>query len=194
MGKRTEILRDILSQQRNLELARGRQLRLDQDQDALSNVGDELDVARTQSDNELQASLLERASERVRQIDGALQRLDNGHYGQCEQCGDEIPLERLKLLPFAINCVDCQRGFELAAVRGGVQPQLAGNFSGAGADDDAPKAASAAVADDDDMPSQFSAFGPDSDELESMAPSEGVRRRGRPRKNKEAPAAGKHAA
>jgi len=34
--------------------------------------------------------------------------VDNGTYGICDDCGDEIGLERLKALPFAVRCVDCE--------------------------------------------------------------------------------------
>jgi RNA polymerase-binding transcription factor DksA len=44
----------------------------------------------------------------------ALQRLEDGTYGTCVDCGREIPAERLKAQPEAIRCVDDQRRFEAA--------------------------------------------------------------------------------
>ncbi|MGD0884234.1 MAG: TraR/DksA C4-type zinc finger protein [Thermodesulfovibrionales bacterium] len=41
-------------------------------------------------------------------IDEALRKLREGTYGTCEDCGEEINIERLKVLPFAIYCRDCQ--------------------------------------------------------------------------------------
>jgi len=41
-------------------------------------------------------------------IDEALRKLDEGTYGKCEDCGDDISEERLKVLPFATLCRDCQ--------------------------------------------------------------------------------------
>lgn len=41
-------------------------------------------------------------------IDEALRKFDEGTYGICEDCGEEISGERLKILPFAIYCTDCQ--------------------------------------------------------------------------------------
>lgn len=41
-------------------------------------------------------------------IDEALGKLDEGTYGRCEDCGEEISEERLKILPFATYCRDCQ--------------------------------------------------------------------------------------
>ncbi|MEW6215050.1 MAG: TraR/DksA C4-type zinc finger protein [Nitrospirota bacterium] len=41
-------------------------------------------------------------------IDEALRKLDESTYGRCEDCGEEISEERLKVLPFAIYCTECQ--------------------------------------------------------------------------------------
>src|SRR3989304_2275349 len=46
--------------------------------------------------------------ETLLKIDEALRKIDEGTYGKCEDCGEDISMERLKVLPFAIYCVDCQ--------------------------------------------------------------------------------------
>lgn len=46
-------------------------------------------------------------------IDEALRKLREGTYGKCEDCGEDISEERLKVLPFAIYCRDCQEKREL---------------------------------------------------------------------------------
>lgn len=46
--------------------------------------------------------------ETLRKIDEALRKLDEGTYGICEDCGEKIDEGRLKILPFAIYCIDCQ--------------------------------------------------------------------------------------
>ncbi len=46
--------------------------------------------------------------ESIRKIDLALKRLDEGNYGLCEECAEEISVERLKVIPFALLCRDCQ--------------------------------------------------------------------------------------
>ncbi len=48
-------------------------------------------------------------------INEALIKLDQGTYGICEECGAEIPLKRLKILPFATLCVACQADEEKKA-------------------------------------------------------------------------------
>ena len=45
---------------------------------------------------------------RLGEIDGALARLDDGTYGVCADCSNEIPPRRLEALPFATLCVQCQ--------------------------------------------------------------------------------------
>ena len=49
-------------------------------------------------------TLSESARREVMQIDAALRRLDEGEYGQCIDCGQEIPVERLRALPFTLRC------------------------------------------------------------------------------------------
>jgi DnaK suppressor protein len=44
---------------------------------------------------------------RLRRIEAALQRLDAGDFGFCEECGDEIPVKRLDIDPATERCVDC---------------------------------------------------------------------------------------
>ena len=43
----------------------------------------------------------------VQQIDVALSRMDAGTYGDCEDCGNAIPIERLRALPHTTRCVSC---------------------------------------------------------------------------------------
>lgn len=45
-------------------------------------------------------------------IDESLRKLAEGTYGTCESCGEEISEERLKVMPFAIYCKDCQEKIE----------------------------------------------------------------------------------
>jgi DnaK suppressor protein len=50
--------------------------------------------------------------EMLLKIDESLRKIDEGTYGHCDDCGDEISPERLKVLPFAIRCRDCQEDEE----------------------------------------------------------------------------------
>jgi len=106
---RVQHLRDLLEHEKSVALARVHQYRTAQEQEATPPPGDELDAARALSDVETHASLIERAEERFRAVDFALDLLERGRYGTCDQSGEEIPVERLKAVPFAAYCVDCQK-------------------------------------------------------------------------------------
>ena len=65
---------------------------------------DATDIAEQERDLALIGSL----QERMREVDRALERLDAGTYGVCENCGKPIAPERLEARPFATLCVNCQ--------------------------------------------------------------------------------------
>lgn len=46
--------------------------------------------------------------QQLTRMDAALARLEEGTYGYCEDCGEEIDEERLRVSPFATRCVECQ--------------------------------------------------------------------------------------
>jgi DnaK suppressor protein len=52
-------------------------------------------------------SLLESEGDTLEKIEGALERLEDGTYGNCEECGARIPKQRLLAIPFASMCVKC---------------------------------------------------------------------------------------
>lgn len=60
-----------------------------------------------------QLSLLEVRNRMRNQVDDALRRLDEGAYGHCEDCGRPIAPERLRAVPFARRCVECERNAEV---------------------------------------------------------------------------------
>jgi len=49
---------------------------------------------------------------RLRLIESALTRVDDGSFGTCQTCGDDIPARRLEVLPWAFNCIHCQERLE----------------------------------------------------------------------------------
>ena len=66
------------------------------------------DLSQLDFDENIDYALLQMHIERLRQIEDALDRLKDGSYGVCENCGEVIPTERLKILPFSTYCVRCQ--------------------------------------------------------------------------------------
>ena len=71
--------------------------------------------ADTQQDIEF--ALIQMKAETLDQITQALSRLGEGAYGYCLECGEEIPERRLRALPFAIRCKDCEEALEVAKER-----------------------------------------------------------------------------
>ncbi|RSN66796.1 MULTISPECIES: TraR/DksA family transcriptional regulator [Actinomadura] len=53
-------------------------------------------------------SRAENLRQSLAEIDGALRRVDEGAYGRCEGCAQDIPAGRLEILPYARYCVRCQ--------------------------------------------------------------------------------------
>jgi len=108
-ANRRDALHTMLVKLRDETYERVHELRHEQSDDADREPGDEMDRARADTDVETHASLIARAEERLRYIDEALGRLDEGRYGICAGCREHIPVDRLRAVPFAIYCVDCQR-------------------------------------------------------------------------------------
>jgi RNA polymerase-binding protein DksA len=67
------------------------------------------DTATVTYDRELDYTLEENSEHMLADIDAALQRIEDGTYGKCTNCGKEIPAERLEARPWATLCIDCQR-------------------------------------------------------------------------------------
>jgi DnaK suppressor protein len=61
---------------------------------------------------EIDYTLGDNAEQVLSEIDAALQRIDEGTYGTCANCGGEIPGERLEANPWALLCIDCKRKTE----------------------------------------------------------------------------------
>ncbi|NOZ27752.1 MAG: conjugal transfer protein TraR [Chloroflexi bacterium] len=57
---------------------------------------------------------LHRNQQRIlEEVERALHKLDEGTYGRCERCGQEIDFARLKAIPYAMYCIDCQSRVEM---------------------------------------------------------------------------------
>ena len=78
--------------------------------DALASASD--DQASAHSQRGLAFTLEERESAELVVIDAALQRIDDGSYGLCVDCGVSIPTARLHASPTAMRCVTCQTTLE----------------------------------------------------------------------------------
>jgi DnaK suppressor protein len=69
---------------------------------------DEIDTASSEMNLAFMGRLRERERGLLAKIDGALQKMEDGVYGECEACGEEIGLKRLEARPVAELCIDCK--------------------------------------------------------------------------------------
>ena len=79
-----------------------------------------LDAAETSEadiQDDIEFALIQMKSETLHKIEEALGRLENGTYGYCFECGGEIAERRLRALPFAVRCRDCEEAREVAQTR-----------------------------------------------------------------------------
>lgn len=76
---------------------------------------DTYDLASEERDREINFILSDRERVKLKQIDDALERMNEGTYGVCESCGLEIAEERLEAMPFSRLCRDCQQDEEREA-------------------------------------------------------------------------------
>jgi DnaK suppressor protein len=83
----------------------------------LNEVLDAVESAEADIQEELEFSLVQMKSETLNKINDALVRLDQGSYGNCFECGEEIAEKRLRALPFAVRCKDCEEAREVAEQR-----------------------------------------------------------------------------
>ena len=80
-------------------------------------VADRKDDAAQQQFEGLDGAQEQRDIDELAQVEAALQRLDAGVYGNCTDCGEPIPLQRLRVQPAAQRCAHCQGAHEHALAR-----------------------------------------------------------------------------
>ena len=78
-------------------------------------VADPLDVVRWGMEREIASRTLDQKAQRIREIRAALDRIEEGTYGICEQCEKPIGPRRLEAVPWATLCISCQHEAERAA-------------------------------------------------------------------------------
>jgi len=77
-------------------------------QDELTAYADPNDRASQESDMALELRNRDRERKLIKKIEQTIRNIDNDDYGYCEQCGEEIGLNRLQARPTATLCIDCK--------------------------------------------------------------------------------------
>lgn len=73
---------------------------------------DLVDIATDDIDRKMLETVSAQDLKRLRLIDAALSRIQNGRYGVCMKCGKKIPEERLEAIPYALMCISCKTSDE----------------------------------------------------------------------------------
>jgi DnaK suppressor protein len=83
----------------------------------LNEVLDAVESSEADIQGDIELALIQMKSETLNKINDALTRLEQDNYGNCFDCGEEIAEKRLRALPFAVRCKDCEEAREIAEQR-----------------------------------------------------------------------------
>ena len=92
-------------------------------------VFDAVESSEADIQDDLEFALIQMKSETLNKINDALVHLEQGDYGNCFECGEEIAEKRLRALPFAVRCKDCEEARENAEQRERQQAARRGSSS-----------------------------------------------------------------
>ena len=106
-ARRRELMSDVQG--------RIRDVRADGNKDR--DVLDQGESSEVDIQEDIEFALIQMKSETLNKIEAALRRLEEGTYGGCFECGEEISEARLRALPFAVRCKDCEEARETAEQR-----------------------------------------------------------------------------
>jgi DnaK suppressor protein len=108
-GRKREILNEVQEKIRDV--------RAENHSGKLAHVLDSGESSEADIQEDIEFALIQMKAETLTKIDEALVRLEEGAYGNCFECGLEISEQRLRALPFAVRCKDCEEARETAARR-----------------------------------------------------------------------------
>jgi len=118
-GKKEEYMNDMQLEYFRRKLLEWKKELLAQSSDTLDdlrqgglNQPDDIDRASLETDKSLDLRTKDRARKLILKIDAALERIEDGTYGYCEETGEEIGIERLMARPIATLCVEAQERHE----------------------------------------------------------------------------------
>ena len=77
-----------------------------------ADLPDEIDLASTETDQALSLRLHDRELVLLKKIDRTLKKMEEGEFGVCERCGEDINIKRLEARPVAEVCIRCKEELE----------------------------------------------------------------------------------
>ena len=127
---RYEELKDMLEERRRQILSQVhekiRDVRTENVSGKVNAVLDPGESSEAGIQEDIEFALIQMKAETLHKINEALQRLEEGAYGNCFECGEEISRQRLRALPFAVRCKDCEQARETAQKRERMMSQRGG--------------------------------------------------------------------
>ncbi len=106
--RRFEIIGEVQSRIRDVR---------NEDAIARQSVRDEAETCELDIQDDIKFALLQMKAETLEKIGEALARLEQGRYGRCYECGEDISERRLRALPFAVRCTQCEEAREIERQR-----------------------------------------------------------------------------
>jgi DnaK suppressor protein len=106
-----------------------RDVRTESPNNPATGVLDAVESSEADIQGEIEFALIQMKAETLNKIEEALRRLEEGTFGYCFECGEEISERRLRALPFAVRCKDCEEARETAQQRERLIAQRRGNAS-----------------------------------------------------------------
>jgi len=96
---------------------KNRDVRAEASRGGKNEVFDAVESSEADIQDDIEFALIQMKSETLNKINDALVRLEQEDYGNCFECGEEIAEKRLRALPFAVRCKDCEEAREVAEKR-----------------------------------------------------------------------------
>jgi DnaK suppressor protein len=106
-AKDIQFFRDMLNAMLEEILQKG-QATIDDMTETVEVYADPADRATAESDRAFTLRLRDRERKLIKKITQALQRIEDGEFGVCVECGDEIGIARLKARPMTTLCINCK--------------------------------------------------------------------------------------
>jgi len=94
-----------------------RDVRTENGSGKLNTVLDPVESSEAGIQEDIEFALIQMKAETLNKVNEALGRLEEGAYGNCFECGEEIAHQRLRALPFAVRCRECEEARENAQRR-----------------------------------------------------------------------------
>ena len=128
-GRYDDLKRMLQDRQREISSEVQGKIRDVRSENKMSEVLDAGESSEADIQEDIEFALIQMKAETLSKINEALTRLEEGEYGYCFECGEDIAEQRLRALPFAVRCKDCEEAREVAERRERMLAQRRGSAS-----------------------------------------------------------------